>query len=90
MNQMSKKASHCLPNLLHSRWKHILLFLRKVEVETIKQISWVPEAVLEAQQTGMFMIIFSLMMHSCGMCYGMIQGRSLLGILRSGDGGMME
>lgn len=38
----------------------------------------------------LFRIVASLTMPSCGMCYGTIQDQYLLGILKSGDGGMKE
>jgi hypothetical protein len=71
---MNKKPSDHLPNILHFRWKHIPLFQRKVVVETIKRMvpEAVLEAVLEAQRIGIFMIIFSSMMHSCGMFYSFL------------------
>jgi hypothetical protein len=88
---LSKKITHSLLSFLHSICKRILLLWRRGEPETIKQTRRLPsEAALEAQLMALSMIAVSLTMHSCGMCYGMIRDRSLLGILRSGDGGVME
>jgi hypothetical protein len=87
MIQMSQKASHRRPNLLHPRWKHIQLFRRKVEEAATNRSRL--EAVPEARTRGIFILIFSLMVHSCGTCYGKIQGQSLLGILRSGECSMI-